>query len=57
MELGCVRSHLNLVAGQNTNNGEQGTSWLPALGAATGVVMGDVAAESHLNGVARTFAS
>jgi hypothetical protein len=43
--------HRDGVSRYNTNNGEERTGWLPALRAATGVVVGNIAIQSDLDPV------
>ena len=50
-----VGRHVDLVCGEDANNGEERTGWLPALRAATGVVVGDVRPEGHLDLVVRAM--
>ena len=57
VELVLVGSHLELVLGDNTNDGEEGALGLPALGAAAGVVVGNIARKDNLNRVALAVAS
>lgn len=48
-ELGGVGGHGDGVTGNNADNGEEGALRLPALRATTGVVVGDIAAQSDLD--------
>lgn len=56
-ELVGVGSNLELVAGDDSDDGEESTLRLPALGAAAGVVVGDLTAECDLNRVGGALAS
>ena len=55
-ELVTVGSDLELVAGDDSDDGEESTLGLPALGASAGVVVEDVTAEGNLDGVGRALA-
>lgn len=48
-ELGGVGGHGDGVTGNNADDGEEGALGLPALGAATGVVVSNIAAEGDLD--------
>lgn len=56
-ELVSVGGDLELVAGNDSDDGEESTLRLPALGAATGVVVGDLTLEGDLDGVGGALAS
>jgi hypothetical protein len=56
-ELVSIGGDLELVAGDDSNDGEESTLRLPALGAATGVVVSDLTVEGDLNGVGGALAS
>jgi hypothetical protein len=56
-ELVTVGGNLKLIAGDDSDDGEESTLGLPALGATTGVVVGDLAVEGDLDGVGGALAS
>jgi hypothetical protein len=57
LELIGVGRHRDAVAGDDSDEREEGTGGLPALGAATGVVVDNVAGESHHDGVGSAMAA
>jgi hypothetical protein len=56
-ELVSVGGDLNLVAGDDSDDREESTLRLPALGAATGVVVSNLTAEGDLDGVGGALAA
>jgi hypothetical protein len=56
-ELVTVGSDLELVAGDDSDDGEESTLRLPALGASAGVVVSDLAAEGDLDRVGGALAA
>lgn len=56
-ELVTVGSDLELVAGDDSDDGEESTLGLPALGASAGVVVSDLAAEGDLDRVGGALAA
>lgn len=56
-ELVTIGSDLDLVAGDDGNDGEESALRLPALGASAGVVVQDLAVEGDLDGVGRALAA
>jgi hypothetical protein len=56
-ELVSVGGDLDLVAGDDSDDREESTLRLPALGAATGVVVSNLTAEGDLDGVGGALAS
>lgn len=57
LELVAVGGDGELVLGDDGDDGEEGALGLPALGAAAGVVVEDVAGEGHLDGLALAVAA
>ena len=51
--VGC---DLDVLDGNDANDGEESAGWLPALGAATGMVMENVAGDSYLHFLAGAMA-
>jgi hypothetical protein len=51
--VGC---DFDVLDGNDANDGEESAGWLPALGAATGVVVENVAGDSYLHFVAWAMA-
>lgn len=51
LQLVPVGSHLNLVPGDDTNDGKEGAGWLPALRAAARVVVRHIAPQGYLDGL------
>lgn len=56
-ELVTVGSDLELVAGDDSDDGEESTLGLPALGASAGVVVSDLTAEGYLDRVGGALAA
>lgn len=56
LELVLVGGHGDVLAGEDADDGEEGAGGLPALGAAAGVVVGDVALEVDGDFVGRALA-
>lgn len=56
LELGCVGLNREVITGNNADNGEQSTGRLPALRAATSVVVGNIALQGDNNLVRRATA-
>jgi len=48
-KLRLVRPDGQIVAGNDTDDGEESSGGLPALGAAAGMIVGDVALKAHHN--------
>src|SRR5579871_1501877 len=56
LQLVAVLQHRNVLPWHDGDDGEVCALRLPALGAAAGVVMGDVALDANLDGVVGAFA-
>jgi len=56
LQLVPVRGHFDVVDGDDCDDGEQSALGLPALRAATGVVVEDVARQGDFDGIARAVA-